>query len=63
MPVDSATQNVPKKRKDEGEGAKGKGKDKQSKEKESGQGKWAENVDYAYEYVPVVQRREGRKNM
>lgn len=25
--------------------------------------KWVESVDYAYEYVPVAQRREGRKNM
>ncbi|WVR04231.1 hypothetical protein IAU60_001231 [Kwoniella sp. DSM 27419] len=24
---------------------------------------WIEGVDYAYEYVPVSQRREGRKNM
>ena len=38
--------------------AKGKGK---AKEKEAE--KWVENVDYAYEYVPVVQRRQDRKNM
>lgn len=25
--------------------------------------KWVESVDYAYEYVPVAQTREGRKNM
>jgi len=25
--------------------------------------KWVESVDYAYEYVPVSQKREGRKNM
>ncbi|WRT65258.1 uncharacterized protein IL334_002201 [Kwoniella shivajii] len=24
---------------------------------------WVEGVDYAYEYVPVTQRRQGRKNM
>ncbi|WWC58932.1 uncharacterized protein I303_101477 [Kwoniella dejecticola CBS 10117] len=24
---------------------------------------WIEGVDYAYEYVPVTQRRQGRKNM
>ncbi|WWC87406.1 uncharacterized protein L201_002295 [Kwoniella dendrophila CBS 6074] len=24
---------------------------------------WIEGVDYAYEYVPVSQRRQGRKNM
>ncbi|WVW79017.1 hypothetical protein I302_100980 [Kwoniella bestiolae CBS 10118] len=24
---------------------------------------WLEGVDYAYEYVPVAQRRQGRKNM
>ncbi|OCF38245.1 hypothetical protein I317_07998, partial [Kwoniella heveanensis CBS 569] len=23
---------------------------------------WIEGVDYAYEYVPVTQRRQGRKN-
>ncbi|WVQ68709.1 uncharacterized protein L199_006918 [Kwoniella botswanensis] len=30
------------------------------KDKEKG---WIEGVDYAYEYVPVSQRRQGRKNM
>jgi protein tyrosine phosphatase (PTP) superfamily phosphohydrolase (DUF442 family) len=25
--------------------------------------KWVESVDYAYEYVPVSQKREGRKSM
>ncbi|WWC67443.1 uncharacterized protein I206_101351 [Kwoniella pini CBS 10737] len=32
----------------------------------SGNGKdkgWVEGIDYAYEYVPVTQRRQGRKNM
>lgn len=36
-------------------GEKGKGK--------GGDDKWVESVDYAYEYVPVKQNREGRKNM
>jgi hypothetical protein len=29
----------------------------------SADNKWVESVDYAYEYVPVTQKREGRKNM
>lgn len=33
------------------------------KEPRSDNDKWVESVDYAYEYVPVAQRREGRKNM
>ncbi|WVQ89859.1 hypothetical protein IAS59_003623 [Cryptococcus gattii] len=37
-------------------------KDK-GKEKDKEDGKWIQGIDYAYEYVPVTQRREGRKNM
>ncbi|BEJ03802.1 hypothetical protein CcaverHIS641_0109770 [Cutaneotrichosporon cavernicola] len=29
----------------------------------SADNKWVESVDYAYEYVPVTQKREGRKNI
>jgi hypothetical protein len=36
------------------------GKEKEPREAGA---KWPESVDFAYEYVPVVQRREGRKNM
>ncbi|KAK4684093.1 hypothetical protein P7C73_g6114, partial [Tremellales sp. Uapishka_1] len=46
----------------EKEKEKGKGKDK-DKEKDGAGKNWVEGVDYAYEYVPVAQRREGRKNM
>jgi hypothetical protein len=33
------------------------------KEKDKEKDKWVESVDYAYEYIPVTQKREGRKNM
>ncbi|OWZ65788.1 hypothetical protein AYX14_06125 [Cryptococcus neoformans] len=33
------------------------------KEKDKEDDKWIQGVDYAYEYVPVTQRRQGRKNI
>ncbi|GMK57691.1 hypothetical protein CspeluHIS016_0405250 [Cutaneotrichosporon spelunceum] len=41
---------------------KGKQRGKSS-ESASADNKWVESVDYAYEYVPVTQKREGRKNI
>lgn len=67
MPVEPAVQNIIKRtRKEEaaGEGiSKAKGKERQGKDKELSGSTWAESADFAYEYVPVVQRREGRGNM
>lgn len=66
MPLEPSDSNLPsvadggktEEKVDGEESGKAKGKEKE-KEAE----KWVENVDYAYEYVPVVQRRQGRKNM
>lgn len=45
-----------------GQKAGRRGSDK-GKEKDKEDDKWIQGVDYAYEYVPVTQRRQGRKNM
>ncbi|ODO01746.1 hypothetical protein I350_06575 [Cryptococcus amylolentus CBS 6273] len=41
-------------------GASGSGDKEKRGEKD---GKWIQGIDYAYEYVPVIQKRQGRKNM
>lgn len=50
-----------------GEGEQGQNADRsdssKGKEKDKEYDKWIQGIDYAYEYVPVTQRRQGRKNM
>lgn len=61
MPLESSDNNIPASDSEKivepiEESSQVKGKEKDAE-------KWVESVDYAYEYVPVVQRLEGRKNM
>ncbi|WVQ75322.1 hypothetical protein IAR50_004938 [Cryptococcus sp. DSM 104548] len=43
-------------------GASGSG-DKAGDKRGDKDGKWIQGIDYAYEYVPVTQKRQGRNNM
>ncbi|KAK8846537.1 hypothetical protein IAR55_005623 [Kwoniella newhampshirensis] len=65
MPVTPSAENIDTERERELAAPASRAEKRDSMSMQSGAGGkgWVEGVDYAYEYVPVSQRRQGRKNM